>query len=436
MKRYLLLLLIASLLTTTDLFSQNIRIYHIDVEQADATLIITPNGKSLLIDCGKSNDADKIKSILDQENITQIDCFVCTHYHADHYGCIEELVGTMEIPIIKVYDRGDKNYLSSTKYNEPTYKSYQRLVGRKAEHLTRGETIPLDPAISITCFASGGVALKEDPPVSGHDENDMSITLLIKYGSFWYLNGGDITHFTETKIDQLNLIKNVDVYKASHHGANTSSDPGFMNDILPSVIIISNGNHGGYRHPRQETLDNFAQLNPPPEIFQTNKYLKGGDGGNVPDSHIADLESSDADGTILITVDSVQGTYVVEYGTYSQTFSIKQRNQASNSVVISSLLPDPDGYDSRYEELTLRNNGVTPFSLDACMLKDKSGRIWTMAGYSDIAPQDSITIIRNGMPMSLTNTGDSITLLGAADQVLDSFTYSGSQGGVRIYTNH
>lgn len=35
-------------------WSQTLRIYHIDVEQADATLFVSPSGRTMLVDSGKS----------------------------------------------------------------------------------------------------------------------------------------------------------------------------------------------------------------------------------------------------------------------------------------------------------------------------------------------------------------------------------------------
>ncbi len=49
----------------------------------------------------------------------------------------------------------------------------------------------------------------------------------------------------------------------------------------------------------------------------------------------------------------------------------------------------------------------------------------------------SATIQRNGMPMSLNNTGpEAIELLDAGGQVVDSFSYQGSQPNVAIQTMH
>ncbi|MCP3872679.1 MAG: MBL fold metallo-hydrolase, partial [Desulfobacteraceae bacterium] len=59
-------------------------IYHIDVDQGDATLFVSPSGNSLLVDSGKNGHGARIKDVMDQAGITRIDHFVCTHYHEDH----------------------------------------------------------------------------------------------------------------------------------------------------------------------------------------------------------------------------------------------------------------------------------------------------------------------------------------------------------------
>lgn len=62
-------------------------------------------------------------------------------------------------------------------------------------------TIPLDPAMTVTCISSGGVVLTEEtPPQHGTDENDMSVSLLIQFGRFRIFIGGDIHKETEKKI--------------------------------------------------------------------------------------------------------------------------------------------------------------------------------------------------------------------------------------------
>ncbi len=50
-------------------------IYHIDVDQGDATLFVSPSGNSLLVDSGKNRHGVRIKDVMDQAGINRIDHF-------------------------------------------------------------------------------------------------------------------------------------------------------------------------------------------------------------------------------------------------------------------------------------------------------------------------------------------------------------------------
>lgn len=263
-KRQFYVMALSSLIILLNTFAgtnaQTLRIYHIDVEQGDATLFICPNGRTLLIDSGKNNHGSRLKAVMDEAGVTQIDVFVCTHYHEDHYGGIDDLVSDHNVSVLETYDRGEKNHIPASKRNGRTYCGYDSTVGEDAITLRWGHEIPLDPAVQVRCISSSGVVIGEENPTTGVDENDMSVSLLLTYGQFRYFIGGDIQEPSESKIADRDLVLDVDVYQANHHGSHTSSSQVFLTDLSPSVIIISNGNHGGYRHPRQEVLDCYSSL--------------------------------------------------------------------------------------------------------------------------------------------------------------------------------
>jgi len=417
--------------------AQTLRIHHIDVDQGAATLFVSPGGRTLLIDSGKNGHGGRLRAVMQQAGVTRIDHFVATHYHEDHYGGIDELRSAPQITIAAAYDRGDKAFLPASRRTSPTFVDYETHVGSMADALTRGETIALDPAMTVTCISAGGAVLGEaNPAAPGNDENDMSISLLITFGRFRYFVGGDIETPTEAKIADRDLVMDVDVYNADHHGAENGSSPAFLTDLRPNAIVISNGSRADYRHPRQVTLDRMTGLSPRPAIFQTNKYLPtGDDGGNVADQFIADLEAVDADGTILITVNGAAGSYAVAYRGQSHTFPIKPRAPAT-SVVIASLLPDPVGDESIFEAVTLRNAGPSAVTLTGWVLRDAGGRVWALGSLGTLPAGQSATIRRNGMPLSLNNGGDEIVLLDAGGGERDRFRYTSAQEGVPIPTGH
>ena len=314
-------------LVAAPLCAQTLRIYHIDVEQGDATLVVAPGGRTLLVDSGSNGHGERIKAVMDEAGVTRIDFFVNTHYHGDHYGGIDDLVGR-GIPVGKAFDRGDKKYLPERKRQDLTYRDYLSSIGAGARRLRRGMTIDLDLAMTVTCISAGGVVIGEENPTPGVSENDMSLSLLITLGDFHYFLGGDIEQPTESKIAARDLVLDVDVYRASSHGSDSSSSSTFLEKLSPSLVIISNGNNARHQHPRSVTLRRYQALPAPPSVFQTNKYLRGGDGGNVADEFIADVESSDRDGTILVTVDPDARDYTVWLGAgRSYSFALK-RGQA------------------------------------------------------------------------------------------------------------
>src|SRR5262245_29334433 len=81
-------------------------VYFIDTEGGAATLIVTPAGESVLIDCGNpgARDAERIHKACQSAGLQAIDHLVITHWHADHYGGVNRL--TQLIPVNQFYDHG------------------------------------------------------------------------------------------------------------------------------------------------------------------------------------------------------------------------------------------------------------------------------------------------------------------------------------------
>jgi beta-lactamase superfamily II metal-dependent hydrolase len=420
--------------------SQQLKIYHIDVDQGGSTLFITPNGSTLLVDAGKNGHGPRIKKILQQEGKTRVDYFVNTHYHEDHFGGIDEVENDPAIAVGTVYDRGDKQFLPAAKRTEGTYKDYFAAVGNRAITLTTGMQIPIDPALSVTCISRAGLTTGDTGPTDADEENDMSLSLLITFGNFRYFVGGDIEAQTEVRIANKDLVMDVDMYVADHHGSHSSSLLAFMQDMVPTVVVISNGSTDKYYHPRQVTLDTYSHLSPPCHVFQTNKYLghKAG-GGNVSDDFIADLDTEGDEGTIKVVVNLTQNNYVLSYRDKTHTFNIKPRPQSSHpaqAIVIEKIMADPAGSDSMEEYVVIKNKTGSAVNLNGWKLNDASSRIWPLDGLGTLQSNASLKVKRNGMAMTLNNDGDLIELIDPTNAVIDEFRYTGSAVGVEVVTGH
>jgi competence protein ComEC len=199
--------------------SPQLRIYQLDVEQADAALVISPNTNTLVIDTGLSGkSAERIKALMDKLGITKIDHLVTSHYHEDHFGDVPALLTNLNVSVVNAYDRG-KEHVDHT----GIFNAYEANLGHRAVALKPDDKINLDPAMTVTCIASSGRVRGGQNPAPSSDENDNSVALLIEFAGFRYFTGGDIERHTETNIAARHLVLNVDAYKASHHGSDTSS---------------------------------------------------------------------------------------------------------------------------------------------------------------------------------------------------------------------
>src|SRR5258705_6922034 len=68
------------------------RIFFVDVGTGASTLIVSPTGKTLLVDGGPPGSGSKISGLLDTLGIAAIDYTVVTHYHIDHMGGMIEVL--------------------------------------------------------------------------------------------------------------------------------------------------------------------------------------------------------------------------------------------------------------------------------------------------------------------------------------------------------
>lgn len=284
-------------------------IKHIDVNQADSTLFISPSGNTLLIDSGGNGGGTYICDVAQRSGITEIDVLITTHYHSDHFGGVDEL-SNCGITIGQAFDRGDWPTSPA-----PRFQDYIDTVDHAHQPgVTVGQLIPFDPEVEVQVIAVNGITVSGQSATS--DENDASVAVLVTFGDFSAFYGGDIEEHTEQRIADSDLLLNVDLYQSNHHGSNTSSSNDFLEDMHPKVIVISNGRHRGFAHPRRLILERYQELEPTPNVYQMNKFddeecnrcLLA---GNVGENFILDLVPDDGNGSIDVIV-SDTGTFHVE----------------------------------------------------------------------------------------------------------------------------
>ena len=233
-----------------------LQVIHLDANQGDACVIITPGGEVALIDEGtnftvgtSTQSCTKVLAQLQALGVTHVALHFASHYHADHIGCLTSLTG---ITIDQGWDRAES-------YSSTAYNNYVTYFTGKRFTLTKGRVFTLDSLsahpVTITCVALNG----DGVPTS--DENAQSLVLRVSYGEFDEFIDGDLNGDTGVEAQVATHVGHVEAYKVHHHGSATSSYDVWLNAITPKIGIISCGTGNTYGHPTASALTRLHNHN-------------------------------------------------------------------------------------------------------------------------------------------------------------------------------
>ena len=250
-------------------------IYAINVGQGDATLLISPEGKTMLIDAGKADKVSAIRVLLKDLGISKIDHILATHYDSDHVGGFAPLFKGVDgqfdtdddiVPRVAIWDYGGWSKSSSYAQARQHYANLHRVLDGQSNDSF--PSIDLGGGVFVDVMTTNGVVFNKDTSRTsvscGRDTNCRSIGTLIRYGKFRMWTAGDLTGGgngspnVEAKLTpNLSLV---DVYHAHHHGSKTGSSEAFLKKINPQVVVISAGQNNSYCHPSSVILERLLKL--------------------------------------------------------------------------------------------------------------------------------------------------------------------------------
>ena len=223
-------------------------IHFIDVAQGDATLIVSPRGRAVLVDTGGSTgqtDFDigerVVAPYLKHYGVRSLDYLILTHGHQDHAGGAAAV--SKHIPI--------KHILVA---REPYSAAVQQLQAAAEDAVLIpayiGQQIQLDGLVIQIVYAADSKLAKAS--------NEASNVIKISYGDHSFLITGDLESQGETAIllDQ-SLVAST-VLKVGHHGAKTSSSLEFLQEVSPAYAVISVGAGNRFGHPHPEILKRLS----------------------------------------------------------------------------------------------------------------------------------------------------------------------------------
>lgn len=108
---------------------------------------------------------------------------------------------------------------------------------------------------------------------------------------------------------------------------------------------------------------------------------------------------------------------------------VQLESDGTATLLITRLLPNPEGNDSDNEEATIKNITDQPVDLTGWTLEDLAERKWSLSSLGVLQPGEEKTIKRQGQPMALNNDGDTIELCKPDGTVVDTVQYGSVEEG-------
>lgn len=210
----------------------------LDVGQGDAILIRSPEGKTLLIDGGRS--MTRMAEHMQKYGIDKIDLMVASHADADHIAGLVEAAKAKPTYFVNNGIAG-------------TTQTWERLVTA----LEGAGTTFQKANNQMFNLGSAKVRMIAPPAGMGDDQNNNSVGVRVDFGKFSALLTGD-SEKPETTAwlneNRPGIDGPMQVYKSIHHGATNGDHQAWLTRVRAENVVISVGDNS-YGHPTQAALD-------------------------------------------------------------------------------------------------------------------------------------------------------------------------------------
>jgi competence protein ComEC len=229
----------------------------IDVGQGDSLLVITPDGKTLLVDGGGFGGGPRqapqefdigeevVSPALWARGIRRLDVVALSHAHSDHMGGLPAVLRNFHPAELWVG-------------NNPHSASYDALLQEAADLPVRARAMRAGDAIRLGAAQVNVLAPLPSYQPGPLPMNNDSLVLRVAYGQTSVLLEGDAEAPVEkTMLDELGLTSTL--LKVGHHGSVSSTSPEFLARVAPKWAVISCGLHNRFGHPRPEILAELQQ---------------------------------------------------------------------------------------------------------------------------------------------------------------------------------
>src|ERR1035437_995308 len=225
----------------------------IDVGQGDSILLVTPEGRALLIDAGgmplwMHSDFDigeqVVSSYLWNRGIDHLDVVVITHPHADHLGGMPAVMANF--------------------HPRELWLGIDKPVGELAPIVAQAQREGMNVSVKKDgdAFDYGGahfhmLAPGRDQITGSMRPNDDCLVFTATFGGPTALLEGDAERPAERRVVEEH--PEAMLLKVAHHGSASGTSADLLATVHPRFAVISVGARNVYGHPRREVLERLQK---------------------------------------------------------------------------------------------------------------------------------------------------------------------------------
>ena len=232
-------------------WQQREKITFLDVGQGDASLLQS-GGQTLLLDGGSTSQKNVgtyvILPYIKQQGISCLEAVVLTHTDQDHINGVTE-----------VLDEGKKGWLTVKNLMYPYWmegteqgKQLKKLAeeaGASCRKIRAGDRLTIGKAEAVVLYP------KEQEKIA--EPNAGSLVLFWKWEGVRAMFTGDLPEEKEREL--LQNLPACEILQVGHHGSATSTCREFLEQVQPSLAVISCAMKNRYGHPSPDTVDRLKK---------------------------------------------------------------------------------------------------------------------------------------------------------------------------------